>query len=57
MSQCLFLSNGLQFYLKDAPTQVFSYEFFEIFTSTFFIEYLRATASVPYKINDAADWN
>ena len=57
MSQCLFLSNGLQFYLKDAPTQVFSCEFFEIFTSTIFIEYLRATASVPYKINDAADWN
>ena len=33
---------------KEIETQVFSYEFCEIFKSTFFTEQLRATASVDY---------
>ena len=35
----------LQLYLKETPTQVFSCEFWEIFTNTFFKEHLRLAAS------------
>ena len=34
---------------KDTPTQVFSYEFCEIFKNTFFTEHHRITASVYYE--------
>ena len=39
---------NLQFYLKKTPAQVFSREFYEIFTSTYFVEHMRTIASVTY---------
>ena len=42
---------GLQLYQKVTLTQVCSYEFCEIFTSTFFTEQLRATASEGLLLN------
>ena len=42
---------GLQLYQKVTLTQVCSYEFCEIFTSTFFTEQLRATASERLLLN------
>ena len=38
-------NRGLQLYLKETPTQVFSCELCEIFKNTFFMEHLQTTAS------------
>ena len=38
---------GLQLYLKDTPTQVFSCEYCEIFKKTYFEEYLQ-TATITF---------
>ena len=35
---------------KETPTQIFSYEYCEIFKSTYFDEHLRTAASKEYKI-------
>ena len=53
----LFFGRDLQINLKEAPTQVFSCEFCEAFTNTFFIEYLCVTACVPQRINYAINSN
>ena len=39
--------HGLQFYLKETPTQVYSYENCENFKNNYFEEHLRTAASVP----------
>ena len=36
---------GLKFYLKKAPTQLFSYEYCEVFKNTYLKEHLGTTAS------------
>ena len=38
-------AKACNFIKKETLAQVFSYEFYEIFKSTFFTEHLRATAS------------
>ena len=41
---------GLPLYLKETPTQVFSYEIYVFFKNTYFEEHLRTTASLTKKI-------
>ena len=42
------LPEGLQLYLKETPTQLFSCEICQIFEDTYFDEYLRTVASLYY---------
>ena len=42
-------AESLQLYWKEAPAQVFLYEFCYIFMNTFFTEHLRSAASEIYK--------
>ena len=45
-SKPLFRPLGLQLYLKETPTQLFSCEFCENFKNTFFEEHLQTAAPV-----------
>ena len=44
---CNFITKG-NFITKETPTQVFSCEFYEVFKSNFFIEYLWGSTSESY---------